>query len=828
MIGFQLNQNMREIVVTFSEVVNASSVVSQGFILQSKVDATYFPHERYPLKTAYTTSENGNVISIMFDESDLNSIFAITALGNTEEDTFLTITNASITDIAGNPAIPTPLTNAVQASLVVPDTNPPSLLSFALDMNIGLLSLTYSEVVLTSSIQFNQFTLQSGPNASLSATYTLSGGTTGDIESEVINITFSITDLFGIQAKPGLASDLATSYLSFTNLSAADAQNYAVNVIDSQVAEQAADFTPDTTDPELLFFNFDLNIGILELFFDEVIDGNNVDFSKIVLRSSEAENATTFPLDGSNAVIPGYNSLLTVDLGEGNLNFIKALIDLATSPSNTYLSLNTSVVQDTSGNAYSNTTAVYSVNLFGQDVQDPVLESFDLNVDSATLTLYFSEAVNVKSLDVRGITLQHSIDSVEFSVVLDMSFSSSDNLPTIDITLMPFDLNEIKSIPELATDQNNTYLSISAIAIQDMSGRSVVTIFPTDAKQVSMFFQDSTGPQVDKFLELDMNSGVMAISFNEFVNVTSLDLTYLRIVSDTVSSAQGYFLTNTATINMAQTDGENIYLMLSNSDLNEIKKLRELAISMDSTYLQVDSLAILDMIGNTVQAMSGTEVVPVEKFVPDETRPEMITFDTNIDGGTITIHFTETIDSITANITLITLQQEPGVGVVSHTLTDGTIAEDSADLMITLAQDDLNELTRLGICTDDEVCYLTFPNETFSDMVGNAVRGINSTEAERVDIYMEDMSSPILMNVSVFDLDAGLITLEFDETVSVASVNFSGLSLDQYSFADTSRYTLTGGDILGDDLEVITLAITTEDLNAIKKTPVCSSEFDAF
>ena len=48
------------------------------------------------------------------------------------------------------------------------------------------------------------------------------------------------------------------------------------------------------------------------------------------------------------------------------------------------------------------------VAVYTEDKTPPELQAFNLNLTTEVLTLFFSETVNITSLDVGQITLQHS------------------------------------------------------------------------------------------------------------------------------------------------------------------------------------------------------------------------------------------------------------------------------------------------------------------------------------------------------------------------------------------------------------------------------------
>ena len=439
-----------------------------------------------------------------------------------------------------------------------------------------------------------------------------------------------------------------------------------------------------------------------------------------------------------------------------------------------------------------------------------------------------SETVNVASLDARHISIQAEEDNDGVSVSLRSSSSPSSNNPIITITLSENDLNNLKSLPTLATNENNTYLTILSLAIQDMADRRVSSIFSTAARQVQMFTADQTGPEITDF-ELDMDSGVMIITFNEFVNESSLDLTQLTLRSSrSVVNAQVYTLTNTATT--LSFTGTVATLQLSVSDLNSIKVRRQLAISNVTTFLQASSEAVLDMNGNNLMMVPPNLAEPVSVYVSDTNRPSLMSFDLDVNTQAITLHFNETIDSSPVQLTHIILQQDQSGAAASLPLTNGTVGNDNHDLIIELNSDDLNELSRLGICTTMDNCFIAFFDTAFADTAGNEVISINDTNAMQVGVFTVDRTPPRLVLFTSFDLDAGLLTLQFSETVRVSTLDITALSLDQFPTTDLSRYTLSGGSmVLGSDRDFIAIQLSTEDLNGLKETGgVCFGAFSCW
>ena len=166
--------------------------------------------------------------------NDLNEIKRNEGLATDENTTFITHTETLITDEFGLSIIPIPVVDgtiddAKQVRNFTKDTTSPYLVSFNLDMNIGVLYLTFSETVKANTLDRTLITLQSVQNATLDVNtteyedptvlhYTLTGGShTEDIDSTNINVTFSKFDFDEIKRIFGLAISTTTTYITFPN-----------------------------------------------------------------------------------------------------------------------------------------------------------------------------------------------------------------------------------------------------------------------------------------------------------------------------------------------------------------------------------------------------------------------------------------------------------------------------------------------------------------------------------------------------------------------------------------------------------------------------------
>ena len=116
------------------------------------------------------------------------------------------------------------------------------------------------------------------------------------------------------------------------------------------------------------------------------------------------------------------------------------------------------------------------VTLFTLDLISPSLAAFNLDLNADTLTLEFSETVNAASLNVTQITLQSEQSGIfgQNYTFTATSQTSSPDSTTIIIDISRQDSNAIKFLTELAQDVQSTYVSLTAMAIQDMNFNPVV------------------------------------------------------------------------------------------------------------------------------------------------------------------------------------------------------------------------------------------------------------------------------------------------------------------------------------------------------------------
>ena len=145
-----------------------------------------------------------------------------------------------------------------------------------------------------------------------------------------------------------------------------------------------------------------------------------------------------------------------------------------------------------------------------------------------------------------------------------------------------------------------------------------------------------------------------------------------------------------------------------------------------------------------------------------------------------------------------------------------TYSTNGPRLRLFLTTDDLNKIKQnTSLYTAMANTYLNLDEGFVLDLNNNPLEPAINVIALN---FTEDMGSPMLTSFD-FDLNEGLLSLLFSETVNASSFNPSGITIQSVHNATiaTDQYTLTGGLLTSlVDSTILTLQVTTVDLDIIK------------
>jgi hypothetical protein len=121
---------------------------------------------------------------------------------------------------------------------------------------------------------------------------------------------------------------------------------------------------------------------------------------------------------GSTTDTPS-GTVLEIDISDSDANEITYLRDLATSDTDTYISLTEDAIRDMHSNKLSPilSTQAKQVTTFTEDLKNPTLVQYDLNLSARQLTLIFDETVESSFLDVNEIMFASSDYDANYDVL---------------------------------------------------------------------------------------------------------------------------------------------------------------------------------------------------------------------------------------------------------------------------------------------------------------------------------------------------------------------------------------------------------------------------
>ena len=801
-VSFNLSIDTGKLVISFTETVRPSTLQVEHLTLQNAVsiDNSTQVHTLGMDRSTRTFDDPTDVLTIYLAPGDLNRIKFLTELAVSNDTTHLSATSEAIMDMKGIELVPVSSFRALPVTTFVPDTTSPVLVAYVLDLNLGLVHLTFDETVNIETLNFTRLTFQAVPDLS------------------IFNILMD--------------------------------QNVT--------ADQNATNTTNTTV---------LGSGTLL----EILDLSVYDVCRILF----------FQLTDGYVLTTENDPQVTFNITWDDLNDIKREPCLATSHENSYLSFTEGAILDMNDNGIAAVDRNSGINVsrFFPDVTNPNLVAFDLNLTSEILTLFFDETVNASSFDPTQITfISNPISLVSLNISLNVSSDNTTDTnmtqfeiveyltselnhtliggdlllgddPVLYLMLSKDDLNIIKAITELATGIDNTFIAFTATLVSDMNENRVNNITLVNAFQVNEFTDDRVSPTLVAF-DLDLDSERLTLTFDETVNVSSLNFSALTLLSNNSTSPTEQWSLNGGTpplYSFSPSDNQPVITIdIGYLDINEIKRLSQLAVSNDTTFLAVERGAILDMNANPVVAIAFEDALPVQEYSFDVTAPELVNFDLDLNLGVLVMEFTETINASSVIVSDLLLQNGGSLLSYLPVYNSSVRAYNDVFVFVNFGIDFLNELKRIDdLATNHSNTYLSLTSSALADMSGNQVVAISNTTARMVQNYTHDTTSPQLQSFDL-DMNMGVLTLYFDETVRVSTINTTFITLAQRPFtmepANISGfgstlaisgsgsgsasgildlgiefYTLTGGGVQFENFHIVNINLTLFDLNEIKK-----------
>ena len=484
--------------------------------------------------------------------------------------------------------------SGLEVSSHITDTTRPVLVNFNTNLTAETITLTFTETVNASSLNFSAFTLQDFFEGTYS--YTLTSGSVQEADSTVIEFTFSLEDLNEIKRNTDIYTDRTNAWITFTEYAITDMAlipNQVVEMPNTTVLSEGVVtevFYPDLTDPVLWSFDLNLTSHQLILYFSETVLARTLNISQITLQSTRNRASDTqwvtltmgeLPLH-SHSSSNDFHSLV-VDLGQIDTDRIKAMTRLATSRDNTFITFSSDLLEDMNRNPIVpiSTSDAQQVKTFYEDLVPPRLLSFDLDLNTGRVILTFSEAINASSLQVSAISFQSQRNSTNISWSLTSLEQAQDMLGL----LVPADImasgSGSGSGNSLQTSNNNITSNITDNA---MLGSTMESSASGSGQMVTPTTITTPVPVLDR---AHVSSG----------NCTEMPQVFAPHHSFTTS-----------------LDLPIIVVQLGFIDLNMLKEQTELATMTHNTFVSMTNEAFKDMNRNQLVPVSDDNATRVMLF----------------------------------------------------------------------------------------------------------------------------------------------------------------------------------------------------------------------
>ena len=822
LVDFTFNMNNATLRFSFSETVDVSTFDSTAITLQSTTKITAGVHNQFNLsKFASRSQDDATSVTIVITTDDLNAIKLADKLAINGGSIFVSMTDGVVRDMNKNPLTAVATSSGEKALEFVPDNVGAVLKSTSLDMTGAQIVVEFDEIINIKLATVLKVRVQNQMSTTL---ITLSSLSTVTTTTNGLSAVISIhnDDMNAIRENPLIAVSKETTKIS---IEAGMVTDMAGNACTPQSKDVDA-FTPDVKLPEMESFALDMSAEQLTLNFTETVNSSTLVVSQITILNKLASQVVL--TSGKVVNQNEYTTSVVLSLVTKDLNKIKADLLLATGTANTFVSMKIDTIKDMIGNGNAQVVSK-EANGFTDDSVKPTLTSFILDMDKMEVRLTFDETVPASTLESKAITIQNNAAAATSSVPLTGGkHNTTLNEIVVIVSLLPADANAIKKARDLGTVKTNTFISITDEMVNDMNSNKITP--SAKGLEASSVIVDTRDPELVDFA-LNMNIGQLEMTFTETMSAATLKPALFVIQSSATIGFEQYRLTNGT---IAQVDDTLLTIDLVSADMNQIKKMTALASSKDSTWLSIMVKAVQDMATNDIVPVVSAKAKVANNFTEDLTKPKLVSFDIDMHEQTVKFTFSETMDVSTFHGKQITIHSTSGAGT-SHQLNGGSVSpDDSTAVVLTLTPDDFNALQTLeGMATGRANTYASLNPVaalTLADMNKNTATVIAPGSQIQATRFANDKRAAKMVSFDM-NMDTGLITLVFSETMNVTSINVAELTLHSSTDAKATKpFKLTGEQTLVQkDSTTVQIKLIKADMEIIKlNTALCTDETSTF
>eukprot|EP00729_Bicosta_minor_P014074 gene14073-34823_t len=641
---------LNTITFEFTEVVKAVTFTPSAIVLQDAVFRAREGVDKYVTISDSSSASNvdSTTIVVTLSKADRDALKTRKELGTTTGNTYLVITTGLVEDMFANPVTAIEDGSAKAAALVTPDDLEIELDEFDLNMNTGMLTLSFSESPDLANVYPERLVLQSLQTSSATS-FPISGYETIALSStdpSVVNVKLKKVDMDAIKAIATLATkiDGSDTFLSFNADFAQDSAATPNAIVRQQAAfaKEVNVYTQDQGKPALESFDFNMNYGqnsaLLTMYFSETVDPTSLQVGGLTIIDSRTRttSVTLAPADATWASVVRDDqtvdtTAVALELSFADLNKIKHDLGLATARDvqtpvfdsdtgdvtfnvdvrtfTTFLTIDADSIEDmaNNGNVAIDDVGALDDEAFTEDTTAPQISAFSLDLSNALIYIQYSEPLDQENTEPTEISIQGQQNEPDATKVFTLTGGTvtHTDLTELTIRIRDVDMNEIRLVLGNNPDADSTFLSVSAAHTKDTNGNELSPIGVDDAQKAAGFLPDTSPPVLSEFV-LDLTNDKLFMTFSEPIHGPNFSPQSITIRNDdcdviTCPTVKSVTLGLTSVAVQDPVDTLEVVIEISREDMNKIKGFENLGVTVANTFISAAAGYVSDLGGIPAQ-----------------------------------------------------------------------------------------------------------------------------------------------------------------------------------------------------------------------------------
>ena len=703
--------------------------------------------------------------------------------------------------------------HTVNGMFVVIDAQP-ELSSWSLDLDDNKIILQFSTVLSLNP---------DNNGMPIDCTAILIGPVTGDISMAVqlsfsaeglqIDETMATCDLgMGfrsmLNADPGLGTDPTNTFLYYESLNESESESgYGTHTNSSLLVDSdnipysetmgvaATNVVSDNSSPAIASFEFlDLNEGLIVFSFTQPINVSTFNFTDLSLQNSPVNEATSISVSLTGGIFgDGYEigRHITFYMTQADLEQIKLNEGICVSISTCYPHHTNMLVEDFGSNLISSYRfgLNYLLKCLILDMTSPDLIYYQLDLSVDSLTLVFSEPVDVTTFNPLGITFNF-FQEMENITLTDASSVRGPSSSVIVVDLgLDADKIKISMLNISIISLHDVYVSLLPSAFEDIAGNGILPIVGLTLTQLTV---DNHPPSVTSFT-LDLNSNLLQITFSEPILVVSLNISAFKLTDSPDASIMigldDSFVVDSDNSPSDATAVRIASIAFGSQSLTRIKTSNDIGTTVNNAYLLIDNNSFTDTNGN---GYGSTGPIAAAAVIADNSPATAIGFSLDMNIGQVVLTFSDVVNVSTWRNQEAFIQGAPLIASTYyyqwHGLSGIINNENSNTINVILDLYNLRNIKEglnYGTATNISTTYLTIRAHAINDIRGVDIIAVTDGNGIQANDYVRDREPPQLISFQL-NLEHAYIYINFDEPIARDSFNSSLFAIQGDSMVTNS------------------------------------------